>query len=30
MTEMNYQVDVNGRSANEVAQEYLRNEGLID
>ncbi len=30
MTEMNYAVDVEGRSANEVAREYLIKEKLID
>lgn len=30
MTQMNYEVDVEGRSANEVAKEYLIKENLID
>ena len=30
MTEMNYKVDVEGKSANEVAREYLIKEELIE
>ena len=30
MTEMNYKVDVEGKSANEVAREYLIKEKLIE
>ncbi|WP_085993240.1 osmoprotectant update ABC transporter permease/substrate-binding subunit OpuFB [Oceanobacillus senegalensis] len=30
MREMNYMVDVEGRSAEEVAREYLKKEGLIE
>ncbi|WP_314397455.1 glycine betaine ABC transporter substrate-binding protein, partial [uncultured Gemella sp.] len=29
MTEMNYKVDVDGKSAYDVAKEYLQKEGLI-
>ena len=30
MREMNYQVAVEGKSATEVAQNYLEEEGLIE
>ena len=30
MAEMNYEVDVEGRPARDVAREFLINEGLID
>ena len=29
MTEMNYKVDVEGKSSYDVAKEYLQKEGLI-
>lgn len=30
MAEMNYEVDISGKSANEVARDYLIKEGLIE